>query len=180
MSGRLLEVPILIALGLAGIAWLTSVAPMLGLALAGIVAAAAIGLFIYAWIYERGLRVRSRRRLEQAAAEHGMEIGMRQVGRINISGGMLGFDRSRRKIAFANPEAARVAGFDRVRSVSVGVARALGQSAASWYSIDLKVEGQPEGFSVATTSRRQAKKWLRQLGELLGEERVRDARAELG
>ena len=64
--------------------------------------------------------------------------------------------------------------------MSVGTATALGQSTPSWYSIDLTVEGQQERLSIATTRRRQARKWLDQLGEALGEDRVRDARATLG
>jgi len=93
MQGRMIEVPIVIMLGLAGIAWLTAVSPRIGLAVAGVVA------------------------------------------------------------AVVTP---------------------------SWYSIDLAVEGQQERLSVATTRRRQARKWLDQLGEALGEDRVRDARATLG
>ncbi|MGH6914278.1 MAG: hypothetical protein ACREH3_11305, partial [Geminicoccales bacterium] len=67
-----------------------------------------------------------------------------------------------------------------VRAVSVGVARALGQSKAGWYSFDLALEGRQVGLSVATTSRRQARKWLAQLGDALGEDAVKDARASLG
>ncbi len=180
MQGRMIEVPIVIMLGLAGIAWLTTLAPRLGLAAAGVVAAVVIGLLFRTWLHRRGLRRQSRRRLDQATAERGMALCVRQEGRIDIDGGMLGLDRSMRKLAFATPGAAVVAGFDEVRSVSVGIARALGQTAPSWYSIDLAVDGQQERFSVATTRRRQVKKWLDQLGEALGEDRVRDARATLG
>jgi hypothetical protein len=180
MQGRVLEVPIVITLGLAGIAWLTAVSPRLGLAMAAVVAAAVAGLFVRTGLHRRGLRGQSRRRLDQASAEHGMALWVRQEGRIDIDGGMLGLDRSMRKLAFATPGAARVARFDAVRSVSVGTATALGQSTPGWYSIDLAVEGHQERLSVATTRRRQARKWLDQLGEALGEDRVRDARATLG
>jgi hypothetical protein len=180
MQGRMLEVPILITLGLAGIVWLTTVSPRLGLAMAGVVTALVVGLYGRAWLHRRGLRGQSRRRLEQATAERGMALCVRQEGRIDIDGGTLGLDRSMRKLAFATPEAAWVAGFDEVRSVSVGIARALGRTEPSWYSIDLALDGREERFSVATTRRGQAKKWLDQLGEALGEDRVRDARAMLG
>lgn len=179
MQGRMIEVPILITLGLAGIVWLTSVSPRLGLAAAAVAAVTVIVFFTRAWIEVRGLRRQSRRLLEQAAAEHGLELGMRQKGRVEIYGGVLGLDRSRRKLAFASPKAALVADFDQVRSVDVGLARALGQSEPSWYSINLHVDGQQESLSVATRSRRQARKWLEQLGGALGAERVREARAEL-
>jgi hypothetical protein len=46
MQGRMLEVPIVITLGLGGIAWLTAVSPRLGLAMAGVVAAVVVGLFV--------------------------------------------------------------------------------------------------------------------------------------
>ncbi|MGQ0545513.1 MAG: hypothetical protein ACT4P3_09305 [Betaproteobacteria bacterium] len=177
--GRLLELPILAALGLVGLAWVASVSSRLGLTLAAVVAAAFAALFAAGWTVRRRERAQARRRLEQTAAAHGLAIGVRQEGKVDISGGMLGIDRSMRKLAFATREAAAVAGFDRVRSVSVGVARALGQSAPSWYSIDLGIEGEKDGFSIATTSRRRARKWLDQLGEALGEDRVRDARAML-
>ena len=179
MQGRMIEVQILIALGLVGIVWLTSVSPRIGLAVAAVAAVTVIVFFTRAWIEARGLRRQSRRRLEQAAAEHGLELGLRQKGRVEMYGGVLGLDQARRKLVFASPTVALVVDFDQIRSVGVGVARALGQSEPSWYSIDMNVAGQQESFSVSTTSARQARKWLKQLGEVLGEDLVRDARATL-
>jgi len=179
MSGRLLELPILIMLALVGIVWLASVSPALGLAAAAVAAATMIVFFARGWIEARGLRLQARRLLEQAAAEHGLELGMRQEGRVEIHGGLLGLDHARRKLAFASPKAALVADFDRVRRIDVGLARALGQSVPSWYSINLHVDGEQESLPVATRSRRRAKKWLDQLGRALGPERVKDARASL-
>lgn len=179
MYGRLLELPILIVLVLAGIALLASVAPALGLAAAALVAAAAIVFFGRRWLEVRRLQVRARTRLEQAAAEHGLQFGIRHEGKVAMHGGVLGIDAARRKVAFASAEAARVADFERLRSISVGIATSLGQSVPSWYSVDLRFDGEPEAFSVATSSRRQVERWLGELGEAFGPECVRDARATL-
>lgn len=180
MSGRLLEIPVLVALALLAIAVLAGSGSGVALAAAAVIAAALAALLALPAIRARRLRAQARRRLDQAVAEHGLDIRLRQNGRADIYGGVLGVDSSRSKLAFASPGEARVADFGRVRAVSVGVAKALGQSTPSWYSIDLEVDGEKEKFSVATTSARQARKWLGQLGEVLGPERIRDALATLG
>ena len=179
MYGRLLELPILIVLLLAGIALLASAAPALGLAAAALAAAGTLAFFGRAWLAARRLHVRARTRLEQAAAEHGLRLGIRHEGRGGMHGGMLGIDSVRRKVAFASAEAASVADFERLRSIGVGIATSLGQSTPSWYTVDLRFDGEPEALSVATGSRRQVKRWLDELGEAFGPELVRDARATL-
>jgi len=180
MSGRLLELPILIVLIVLGLVVLASIAPAAGLVAAAIVLVAAIVFFGRRWREVRGMRARAAARLEKAAAEHGLALRVHLAGQAELHGGVIGVDPSRRKLAYATPEAASVIDFGDVRSVSLSEARALGASAPSWYSVLIRVEGRQESLAVSTERRARARRWIDELGQALGEDLVRDARATLG